>query len=158
MERRDREKPAGAEEPRPDPREGTASERPERERTSMDREPARAEDPMVRREEDAAAAEAGQLGGPAPETEGDEASRPLEEAGGGEAEGFEQSERQLGEQAAHGQQRGSPEVDAMTPEVEADRASPAYAEPDEVDPTEVTSDPREEPDDPGEGPGIASER
>ncbi len=130
----------------------------ERERTSMDRELPPAEDALLRREEDAAAAEAGQLGGPAPETEGDEASRPLEEAGGGEAEGFEQSERELGEQAAHGEQRWSPEEDAMAPEVEGDRASPTYAEPDEVDPTEVTSDPSEGPDDPGKGPGIAAER
>lgn len=149
---------AGARRGRPDSREGTASENPERKRTSMDREPPRAEDDLVRREERAAAAEAGELGGPAPEPEGDEASRPLEEAGEGEAEGFEQSERQLGEEAAHGEGGVSPETDAFTPEVEADRASSTYAESDEIDPMEVTSDPREGPDDPGEGPGIAPDR
>jgi hypothetical protein len=124
----------------------------------MDRDPPPAEDPLVRNEERAAAAEAGDIGGPAPEPEGDEASRPVEEAGGGEAEGFEQAERALGEEAAHGDSRRSPEADAMTPEEEADRASAVYSEPDEVDPTEVTSDPREGPDDPGRGPGIAPER
>jgi hypothetical protein len=115
-------------------------------------------DPLVEREQRAAEREAGAVGGPAPEYEGDEQSRPLEEAGGGEAEGFEEAERELGEQAAHGDPAVSPEADAFTPEEEADRAGPAYAEPDEVDPTEVTSDPREGPEDPGEGPGIASER
>ena len=33
-----------------------------------------------------------------------------------------------------------------------------YGEPDEVDVTEVTRDPRERGDDPGEGPGIAADR
>ena len=52
-----------------------------------------------REQEEAAAAEAGNIGGPAPETEGDEADRPVEEAGGGVSEGFEQAERELAEQA-----------------------------------------------------------
>jgi len=115
-------------------------------------------DPLIEREERPAAAEAGSVGGPAPEYEGDEESRPVEEAGGGEAEGFEQAERELGEQAAHGDPALSPEADAFSPEEEADRAGASYSEPDEVDATEVTSDPEEGPDDPGEGPGITSER
>jgi hypothetical protein len=135
---------------------GTARERPGRERTSMDREPPRAEDPLLRREERAAAAEAAQIGGPTPDTEGDEADRPVEEGGGGEAEGFETSERELIEQASHGEDRRTPEADAFQPE---DRAgAQTYGEPDEVDPTEVVRDPDEERDDPGEGPGLASER
>jgi hypothetical protein len=159
--------------------EGTAREQPGRERTSMDRDAGAAEDPLVRREESAAAAEAARIGGPAPETEGDEANRPVEEAGGGEAEGFEIAERELVEQASHGEQRWSPEADAFPPEGEpdrpgavsdeapvedlapegrGDRVAPAYGEPDEVDPTEVVRDPREGPDDPGEGPGLAAER
>lgn len=158
MERQGRDEPSGAGTPRMEPPEGTAGERPGRERTSMDREPPSPEDDLLREEEQAAAAEAGEIGGPAPEPEGDEASRPVEEGGGGQAEGFEQSERELGETAAHGESRWSPEADALTPEVEGDTASPAYSEPDEVDPTEVTSDPREGSDDSGEGPGIASER
>jgi hypothetical protein len=137
---------------------GTADEQPGRERTSMDREAPRAEDPLIRREERAAAAEAGAIGGPRPDVEGDEASRPVEEAGGGEAEGFELAERELEEQASHGENRSSPEVDAFPPEDSAEDAAPAYGEPDEVDATEVVRDPREGPDDPGSGPGLAADR
>jgi hypothetical protein len=57
----------------------------------------------------------------------------VEEAGGGEAEGFEQSERELVEEASHGEHRWDPEADAFPPEEESDRASAEYAEPDEVD-------------------------
>lgn len=121
----------------------------------MDREPGPADDPLVRREERAAAAEAGRIGGPAADTEGDEADRPVEEGGGGEAEGFEVAERELAEQASHGENRWTPETDAFPPE---DEATEIHGEPDEVDPTEVVRDPREGPDDPGEGPGLASER
>ena len=130
----------------------------ERKRTTMDDPTAPVDDPVVREEEARAAAEASRIGGPGTEAEGDEASRPLEEAGGGEAEGFEQSERELVEQASHGENRWDPEADAFPPEAEADRASPAYGEPDEVDPTEVVRDPREGPEDPGRGPGIAPDR
>ena len=127
------------------------------------------DDDVVREEEEAPAAEARAIGGNPGEDPMDadpdrfdgergEAFRAVEEAGGGEAEGFEQAERALAEEASHGDSRRSPEVDTMTPEEEADRASAVYSEPDEVDPTEVTSDPREGPDDPGRGPGIAPER
>lgn len=138
--------------------EAEALEQPGHERTSLDREPPPAEDPLVRREEAAAAAEAGSIGGPAPTEAADEAMRPVVEAGGGEAEGFEESERELVEHAAHGDDRLSPESDAFTPEVEADRSSAAYGEPDEIDPTEVVRDPGEGADDPGAGPGIAPDR
>jgi hypothetical protein len=129
----------------------------ERQRTTMDEggEPG-AEDSTLAGEEEGAAAEAGRIGGPAPETEGDEASRPVEEGGGGEAEGFEQAERELEEGATHGENRWDPETDAFT--AEEDEPSTVYGEADEVDPTEVTRDPREGPDDPGAGPGIAPER
>lgn len=158
MEPQGSDEPSQVGEPRPDPPEGSASERPGRERTSMDRDPPPAEDDLVREQEERAAAEAGGIGGPAPEPEAGEAERAVEEGGGGEAEGFEQSERELEEAATHGEGRWSPETDAFAPEVEADSAPPAYSEPDEVDPTEVTSDPEEGFDDPGQGPGIASER
>ena len=137
---------------------GAAAENPDRERTSLDVELDTPEDPLLRREERAAAAEAAAIGGPAPEYEGGEEARPLEESGQGVAEGFEQSERDLMEQAAHGEQRYSPEVDAFTTEERSDEATAVYGEPDEVDPTEVTRDPREGGKDPGQGPGIASER
>jgi hypothetical protein len=124
----------------------------ERHRTTMDEggEPA-SDDAIVQTEEERAAAEARGIGGPAPPAEGDEASRAVEEAGGGEAEGFEQAERELEEQASHGENRWDPETDAFSPEEEADDSSAVYGEPDEVDPSEVTHDP-------GAGPGIAPER
>ena len=68
------------------------------------------------------------------------------------------AERELIEQASHGESRWDPELDAAAPEGEGGRVSPAYGEADEVDPTEVVRDPDEGPDDPGEGPGIAAER
>ena len=84
-----------------------------------------------------------------------EERRPVEEAGGGEAEGFEQAEEALIESAEHGD-----EVDPTTQagEPEAERSGASYGEADEEDVTEVVSDPDEGPDDPGEGPGIAAER
>lgn len=133
-------------------------ERQERERTTFDQDPPPADDPLLRREEAAAAAEASGIGGPASDVEGDEASRPLVEAGQGEAEGFELSEQELIDQASHAEDRRDPIADAFTPEVEGDAATSVYAEPDEIDPTEVVSDPREGPDDPGTGPGIAPDR
>jgi hypothetical protein len=93
-------------------------------------------DDLVRQEEQLAAAEAGHIGGPAPEYEGDEEERPLEEGGEGEAEGFEQAELELEEQASHGDPKLDPEVDGFTPEEESDRADPAYGEADEADPAE----------------------
>jgi hypothetical protein len=66
-----------------------------------------------------------------------EEQRPLEEAGQGEAEGFEQSEQELIEAAEHGDNRVDPEVDAFTPEEESDRSTAEYGEADEVDPTDT---------------------
>jgi hypothetical protein len=124
----------------------------------MDQPTEYSDDAAERREEQAAEAEAARIGGPTPRHDGDEAARPLEEAGQGVAEGFEESERELVEEASHGEGRWDPETDAFTPEEEAGAASPAYGEPDEVDPTEVVRDPREEEDDPGAGPGVAPDR
>jgi len=68
---------------------------------------------LERREADAAAAEAGAIGGRASDEparlEGapDEARRPLEQGGQGEAEGFEQAERDLIEHASHGDQHAA---------------------------------------------------
>jgi hypothetical protein len=90
--------------------------------------------------------------------ERDEARRPVEEAGGGEAEGFELAERELIEHASHGEDRRDPSTDAFPPEAEAGRVAQTGGEPDQVDPTEVVSDPEEDDDDPGGGPGIAAER
>jgi hypothetical protein len=121
------------------------------------------QDPLVSEEEAAAAAEAARIGGPRPDyrvddDHNDESWRPLEEAGEGEAEGFELAEHDLVEEASHGEEARSPELDAFTPELESDEADSIYGEPDEVDPTEVVRDPREGEDDPGAGPGLAADR
>jgi hypothetical protein len=66
----------------------------------------------AREEAEKAGAEAARIGGPGSEpvdSEGapDEAQRPLAEAGQGEAEGFEQAERDLIEHASHGDQHAA---------------------------------------------------
>ena len=82
--------------------------------------------------------------------------RAVEEAGGGEAEGFEQAEEALIEHAEHTAGEGTPRPDELGEEAEPDPAT--YSEPDEEHVTEVVDDPEEGPDDPGRGPGLASER
>ena len=88
-------------------------------------------DDLIRNEEEAAAAEAGEIGGPAPDYDGPEEAVPLEESGQGVAEGFEESERELEEQATHGEGGGVPE--GFTPEEASDESGAEYGEPDEVD-------------------------
>jgi hypothetical protein len=94
------------------------------------------DDDLLREEEQLAAAEASQIGGPAPEYECDEEERPVAEGGEGEAEGFEQAEQELEEQASHGDSNFDPEVDACTPEEDSDRADTTYGEADEAAPSE----------------------
>ena len=116
------------------------------------------DDPLVEDEEAAAAEEAAAIGGEPGIDETDPALRPVYEAGGGDAEGFEQAEADLIENASHGDGAGNPERDAIDNEhVEVTRANVEYGEPDEIDPTERTSDP-DEPDDPGRGTPIAPDR
>jgi hypothetical protein len=116
-----------------------------------------ARDPRVAEEEAAAAAEAAGIGGRAGDEEDfDPEMRPVYEAGGGVAEGFEQAEGDLIENAQHGEGHGEPMRDAFTPETETDRGTAVYGEPDEEDTTEVVRDP-EDPDSPLTGPGIAPE-
>ena len=87
---------------------------------------------VVREEEAAAAASAGRIGGTAgDEGDFDPAMRPVYEAGGGEAEGFEQAEADLVENAQHGDGRGDPMSDAFRGETEADRSGAEYGEADE---------------------------
>ena len=117
------------------------------------------DDDTVREEEAAAAASAGRIGGTAgDENDFDPAMRPVYEAGGGVAEGFEQAEADLVENAQHGDGRGDPLSDAFRGEVESDRASVQYGEGDEEKVTEVVRDPDAPDDDPGAGPKITSER
>jgi hypothetical protein len=96
---------------------------------------------LATRMEREAAAEAGAIGGP-PAAEGlagtgeevDEALRPVYEAGGGEAEGFELAELDLERNASHDDGTGFPERDAFTPETESDLSPAEYAESDEEEP------------------------
>jgi hypothetical protein len=121
----------------PDPEdlpEGSAVENPERERTSMDYDLEPSEDPLERRAESEAAAQAGAIGGPAPDYAGDEENRPLEEGGEGVAEGFEESERELIESASHGDPRFSPDANPAEPEIETDLSTAEYGEADEEEP------------------------
>lgn len=65
-------------------------------------------DPRHEQEEiDAAAAEAGRIGGVAGDEDLDPARRPVIEGGGGEAEGFEEAEDALVEHATHGDQQSA---------------------------------------------------
>lgn len=87
-------------------------------------------------EEEAAAAEAGAIGGISGEEGLPEAERPLAEAGEGEAEGFEQSEQALVEAASHGDPAGHPLGDRFTPEEAASEGLATYGEADHVDVSE----------------------
>ena len=123
------------------------------------------EDPRVREEEDAAAAEAGSIGGRRPEYEDeegddvDEATRPLIESGEGVEEGFETAESDLREAATHGENRYDPETQDFGDEESAGEGDAVSGEPDEIDVTETVRDPEAGPgEDPGEGPGISHDR
>ena len=65
----------------------------------------------------------------------------MEQAGGGESEGFEQSEEQLVRFASHEDAGGSPTQDAFTPEAESDGAQHGESDqlPEEA-PDEVVED------------------
>jgi|SRR6478609_10686233 len=86
----------------------------------------------VEEEAEAAAAEAGQVGGVAPIESDDPAQQPLIESGQGEAEGFELAEKRLQDIAGHGDEHRFPDRDAPPVEEreqvehgEADQAIPA---------------------------------
>jgi hypothetical protein len=92
------------------------------------------DDDLIREEEAAAAADAGRIGGVAgDEDDFDPEMRAVYEAGGGEAEGFEQAEADLIENAQHGGGRGDPLSDAFTPEAESDLSGAEYGEADDED-------------------------
>jgi hypothetical protein len=96
------------------------------------------ESEFERRQEDAAAAEAGSIGGrvssdpPSSDGDVDEAQRPLAEAGQGESEGFEEAERELGEHASHGDQHAARRVNEDAPSESADARAAEDAEADAV--------------------------
>lgn len=87
------------------------------------------QDDLAEREAQAAAREAAGIGGPMPRTDADEAHRPLEEAGEGEAEGFELAEQDLVEHATHGDPGVDPSTLAGRPE---ERTGQEYGEADDV--------------------------
>jgi len=90
------------------------------------------QDVQADRETQAAAEEAAAVGGRAPDDE-DPERRPVEEAGGGEAEGYEQAEADLRENAEHGELNPrDPTRDMFTPEEESDRAKVEYGEADDA--------------------------
>ena len=123
------------------------------------------DDPRVREEEDAAAEEAGSIGGRRPEYEDeegdvvDEETRPLIESGEGVEEGFETAESDLREAATHGENRYDPSTQDFGDEESAGEGDAVFGEPDEIDVTETVRDPEAGPgEDPGEGPGISHDR
>lgn len=116
-------------------------------------------DRLAEEEAAAAAAEAAQIGGPPPpENDLDPAERPVAEAGGGVAEGFEQAEADLISQASHGEEGVPPTDDLLAGTPEDARVGAVYGDADEIETTEVVRDPLEDDDDPGAGPGITADR
>lgn len=101
----------------------------------------RQEDPLAEEEAEAAAAEAAEIGGPAPDDPiEDPAERPVVEGGEGQAEGFELAEAELIDNAAHGDQKRFPNRDASPPE---EPTNTAFGEPDEAIPQEADQDIRD---------------
>jgi hypothetical protein len=76
------------------------------------------DDRFAREEEEAAAREAGRIGGRSGDEELDESQRPLVEAGEGEAEGFEVAEEDLVEHAENPGDKGIPRLDQFDGEPE----------------------------------------
>jgi hypothetical protein len=88
------------------------------------------QDRQAEREAEAAAAEAGAIGGRVSPEDGDPADRAVREGGGGEAEGFELAEEALHEHAEHGDSGPDPSHMAGEPEAESDRSTAVYGEAD----------------------------
>jgi hypothetical protein len=108
---------------------------------SAEMRPEEERDPIADEEADAAAAEAAEIGGPAPDDPVDDpAERPLVEAGEGQAEGFELAEAELVDNAEHGDEKRFPNRDAGRPEEPTDTA---FGEPDEAIPQEADQDIRD---------------
>lgn len=92
----------------------------------------------VREAEDAAGTEAGRIGGRSGMESLKEAERSSAEHGGGVAEGFEEAEALLEDQAAHGDPLVDPSRDASQPEAEEESA--VHGEADHIDSTEKDDD------------------
>lgn len=95
------------------------------------------ESEFEREQEDAARAEAARIGGepraeppPTDADERDPAEEPVREAGGGEAEGFEEAERELIEHASHGDEHAARRVLEDAPDEDDDARAAAGGEAD----------------------------
>jgi hypothetical protein len=100
---------------------------------------------LERQETEAAAAEAAAIGGSPtsepPSTEAvNEADRPLVEGGEGEAEGFEQAERELVEHASHGDQHAARRAIEDAPQTADDPRAAPGGEADEIHSSELAED------------------
>ena len=93
---------------------------------------------IVERETAAAEREAAEIGGRG-NAERDPARAPVEEAGGGEAEGFEQAEEALRDRAEHREAGGNPKYD-RPPAEEPEAAEPSYGEADHSEANEDAAD------------------
>jgi hypothetical protein len=100
-----------------------------------------ADEDVVAQQEEAAAAEAGSIGGRS-DAAADEAQRPVSEGGGGEAEGFELAEEELRDEAEHSGAHYPP-VEAG--EVEEAEPPAEYAEPDQLGSTAREEEPPDDP-------------
>jgi hypothetical protein len=99
------------------------------------------DDDLIREEEAAARRDAAHIGGVAgDEDDYDPEMRAVYEGGGGEAEGFEEAERDLIRNASHDDGRGDPLGDAFTPESESDLSGAEYGEADSEDPADLGRD------------------
>jgi hypothetical protein len=111
----------------------------DRERTSRHVDEDTPQDPLLRREEEAAAREAGGIGGGRPEYEDEEgrdvseSDRALIEGGEGVEEGFDVAEEDLVETASHGENRYDPSAADFGDDESAGDADVIDGEADEVD-------------------------
>ncbi len=87
----------------------------------------RDDEQLIEEEAEAAAAEAGEIGGEAPRDSDDPAQQPLIEGGEGESEGFELAEKQLEDIAEHGDEHRFPDRD-VRPAEEAEGAESGEAD------------------------------
>jgi hypothetical protein len=122
----------------------------ERERTSVDVNEDTPQDPLLRREEAAAAREAAGIGGGRPEYEDEEgrevseSERALIEGGEGVEEGFEVAEEDLVETASHGENRYDPSTADFGDDESAGDADVIDGEADEVEVPDGPDDEQEE--------------
>lgn len=98
-----------------------------------------------REQEEAAAAEAARIGGSpssGEDPEVNDAQRPLDEAGQGEAEGFELAERELIENASHGDQHAARRAAQDAPSTSDDAHGADAGEADQAHSSESSRDDR----------------